>query len=144
MARKPQNAKPRDQAMTAPGMADTRKLAAAPRHQAATEQDVAASSDTRRGSTDGTAANAPDHARVADEPGQAGGENGSGLPATLPDMAIQDAGLIVTCHREGGRRRAGRRWEHGDTTVCDGELTDYQLALLQGDPRFTVRKIGQE
>ncbi|WP_104494198.1 hypothetical protein [Paracoccus denitrificans] len=60
------------------------------------------------------------------------------------DLAASEVGWIVTCHREDGRRRAGRRWPRGETPVRGGELTAHDLALLQGDPQFTVRKAGQD
>jgi len=52
--------------------------------------------------------------------------------------ATKEAGLVVTCHSKGGRRRAGRRWEEGQTRVAAGELDEFQLSQLIGDPRFTV------
>ena len=63
------------------------------------------------------------------------------------DIAFADAGqerafvkqISVTCHREGGRRRAGRRWDKGETVVEFDALSDYQLAQLKGDPQFTIR-----
>lgn len=61
---------------------------------------------------------------------------GSALAAAL---AAKTPAWIVTCHREGGRRRAGRRWPQGDTPITEGDLTGYELAMLQGDPLFTVR-----
>ncbi|ABL70068.1 hypothetical protein [Paracoccus denitrificans] len=60
------------------------------------------------------------------------------------DLAVSEVGWIVTCHREDGRRRAGRRWPRGEAPVRGGELTAHDLALLQGDPQFTVRKAGQD
>lgn len=139
MTRKPAQTEPDDQAKAAVVSAKDMMSVAAPSFASAEEND-----NTRRGGAAGNAAKAPDHAPEADEPGHAGGEDWSDLPATLPDMAIPAAGWVVTCHREGGRRRAGRRWDHGDTAVSDGELTDYQLAVLQGDPQFTLRKPAQD
>src|SRR5690606_36715025 len=55
------------------------------------------------------------------------------------DINVANPAWIVTCHREGGRRRAGRRWPKGETRVKGGELTAYDLAILKGDPQFSVR-----
>lgn len=60
------------------------------------------------------------------------------------DAAIDDLtapAFVVICHRAGGRRRAGRRWPEGESTVKEFELTAYQLAQLQGDPQFTVAAV---
>ncbi|MDQ1847674.1 hypothetical protein Q9299_05175 [Gemmobacter fulvus] len=52
---------------------------------------------------------------------------------------VQDFTIIVTCHREGGRRRAGRRWDHGETRLLASELRPEDLVMLQNDPQFTFR-----
>ena len=61
---------------------------------------------------------------------------------TLPtgDLAVDVPMLIVTCHQEGGRRRAGRRWQQGETTVSVAELSDDQIEWLRGDPLFMIRE----
>lgn len=58
------------------------------------------------------------------------GEDGPGAPAPM---------VTVICHRDGGRRRAGRRWPQGETILPAGDLQPFELAQLQGDPQFTVR-----
>lgn len=60
------------------------------------------------------------------------------------DLAVSEVEWIVTCHREGGRRRADRRWPKGETRVEAGELTAYDLAILKGDPQFSVRPAYQD
>ncbi len=57
-------------------------------------------------------------------------------------MAPADEALTITvmCHREDGRRRVGRRWPKGETTVPADELSDFQIAQLEADPQFTVKK----
>lgn len=46
--------------------------------------------------------------------------------------------VTVTCLAEGGRRRLGRRWPAGPTTVPAGVLSAEDIAILKGDPRFVV------
>lgn len=60
----------------------------------------------------------------------ADGATGAGGPG--------EARIVVTCLAEGGRRRLGRRWPSGPTEVPAGELTDDDIAILRGDPRFSV------
>lgn len=57
-------------------------------------------------------------------------------------MAPADEVLTITviCHREDGRRRVGRRWPKGETTITADELSDFQIAQLEADPQFTVKK----
>ena len=62
----------------------------------------------------------------------AAGASAAGGPADEPGT------LRVICHVEGGRRRLGRRWPKGETPVPEDELTVTDIALLEGDPRFTV------
>ncbi|HBU13739.1 MAG TPA: hypothetical protein DEF16_01930 [Gemmobacter sp.] len=47
--------------------------------------------------------------------------------------------VTVICHRDGGRRRAGRRWPQGETILPADDLHPFELAQLQGDPQFTVK-----
>lgn len=47
--------------------------------------------------------------------------------------------VTVICHRDGGRRRAGRRWPQGETILPADDLQPFDLAQLQGDPQFTVK-----
>ena len=136
------------------------------RKPAKTEADAAA--QTMVDNVVADAADAPSTTPAADEPGQTGGEVGADLPAGITasqldaiaetaatpmpiipkgadlefigmDLAVPEFAWIVTCHREGGRRRAGRRWPQGETPVTADELTGYELAMLKGDPLFTVR-----
>lgn len=55
-----------------------------------------------------------------------------------PDDDTSDGAVTVTCLAEGGRRRLGRRWPAGPTTVPVGILSAEDIAILQGDPRFVV------
>lgn len=54
-----------------------------------------------------------------------------------PELEIAPT-ITVTCLKEGGRRRAGRRWDAGHTVVLASDLTAYQLGQLRGDPLFRV------
>lgn len=115
----------------------------------------------------GTAGDAPTHGATADAPILADDASKAALEQAVADLAGEDrplflphrptliepiasaaaplpAAFIVTCHRQGGRRRAGRRWEHGATTVALGGLTAYELALLHGDPQFTVTAVDRD
>ncbi|MCL4065923.1 hypothetical protein M3484_05020 [Pseudomonas sp. GX19020] len=74
-----------------------------------------------------------------EQPGGAGnvlapeaGATGGGGPADDPAM------ITVICHAKDGRRRLDRRWPEGETPVPVGELSDTEIAILRGDPRFTV------
>ncbi|UFS63838.1 hypothetical protein LO749_06505 [Paracoccus denitrificans] len=146
---------------------------AVPEKEAGKPDAATASENTEGAETAQQAADAPNQAPADDVQGQTGGEDGSDLPATnnpqqLDDpaaahqgeaprsmaellasgsatsLAASEVDWIVTCHREDGRRRAGRRWPRGETPVRGGELNAHDLALLQGDPQFTVRKAGQD
>lgn len=64
------------------------------------------------------------------EPSPAAGATVAGGPG--------EARIIVTCLAEGGRRRLNRRWPSGPTEVPAGELTADDIAVLRGDPRFSV------
>lgn len=66
------------------------------------------------------------------EPGAAGGGGRD------DDTEDGDA-WIVTCSREGGRRRAGRRWAFGQTPAED--LTAEDIAALAADPSFALRRV---
>lgn len=61
-----------------------------------------------------------------------------------PDAGAADDGghaegfVTVTCLAEGGRRRLGRRWPAGSTTVPAVLLSAEDIAILKGDPRFVV------
>lgn len=59
--------------------------------------------------------------------------------ATGKDMEAQPT-ITVTCLRPGGRRRAGRRWPQGETIIAAADLTAFQLAQIEGDPLFSIRK----
>lgn len=59
------------------------------------------------------------------------------VPASI-DLPPQPI-VTVICHRDGGRRRAGRRWPQGETILPAGDLQPFELAQLQGDPQFTVK-----
>ena len=139
------------------GEAGSELPAAEDLQQAAIDTDSAANTHTEGGDKAGEIAGAPDHAPDGAVPGL-GGEVGLDLPATnaaaegekppvVPegiqyvgvDLAASEVEWIVTCHRDGGRRRAGRRWPKGETPVKGGDLTAYDLATLQGDPQFSVR-----
>lgn len=64
---------------------------------------------------------------------------GNGPAADAAASAVGGpADITVICHAKGGRRRLGRRWPDGETTVAEGDLSDTDIALLRGDPRFTV------
>lgn len=58
--------------------------------------------------------------------------------ATTVNLVTQPM-VTVICHRDGGRRRAGRRWPQGETILPADDLQSFELAQLQGDPQFTVR-----
>lgn len=113
--------------------------------------------DTKGGETAAETPAASETAPHTQPQGQTGGEDGTGLSADPDDVAalaaavaeLGDASITeieflpgatwtVVCHREGGRRRAGRHWPEGETTVPADELTDYELAQLDGDPAFTI------
>jgi len=85
---------------------------------------------------------APSAAPVEAVPGQVGREERPDLPATADHRPEVD--LAVVCHRKDGRRRAGQKWSFGETRINSAELTEYQLAQLQGDPAFTVFHIEKE
>jgi len=69
---------------------------------------------------------------LVDRPGDGVGGDG-GPEANVPLRAF----WIVTCAREGGRRRNGRRWAYGETEV--DELTEEDIAALEADPDFAVQ-----
>ncbi|MGR3479364.1 hypothetical protein [Salipiger marinus] len=48
--------------------------------------------------------------------------------------------LTVTCLRSEGRRRADRRWPEGETVLPLDELTPRQIATLEADPLFIVKR----
>lgn len=54
-----------------------------------------------------------------------------------PDAPANGTAWIVTCTREGGRRRAGRRWAFGPTRVTD--LDEATRDALETDPSFTLQ-----
>lgn len=113
---------------------------------------MAAHLNTEGGNVVADAADAPSTTPAADEPGQTGvGRSGRTFPPASPlrswmrlprrpqhqmpiipkgadlefigmDLAVPESAWIVTCHREGGRRRAGRRWPQGETPVTADEL----------------------
>lgn len=58
------------------------------------------------------------------------------IPEAKPPVAVPM--IAVVCHSAEGRRRVGRRWVAGETLIPVGDLSDYQLAQMCGDPLFTV------
>ena len=60
-------------------------------------------------------------------------------PVVSDTKPLADGMVSVWCHNPAGRRRAGRRWSPGETVVPVAELLPYELAMLQGDPQFTVK-----
>lgn len=77
----------------------------------------------------------------AQEPAPVLGGEATILPADQSegaDAEVPEAMISVVCHAEAGRRRAGRRWPAGETRVPASELTEGDIAVLRGDPRFTV------
>lgn len=46
--------------------------------------------------------------------------------------------ITVICRAKGGRRRVGRRWAEGGTELPASDLTETEIAILRGDPRFSV------
>ena len=48
--------------------------------------------------------------------------------------------LTVICLRSEGRRRADRRWPEGETVLPLDELTPRQIATLEADPLFIVKR----
>lgn len=89
----------------------------------------------------------PDSAAPSDQSPQVDGAAESPLVDRPGDGAGGAGGLgdddggawIVTCSREGGRRRIGRRWAFGSQTAED--LTEADIAALEADPSFTLRKV---
>ncbi|ALF02106.1 HI1506-related protein [Salipiger abyssi] len=58
------------------------------------------------------------------------------------DLAGEAPIITVICLRPDGRRRAGRRWDEGETLVPEDELTAFQIAVLEADPQFIVKREG--
>ena len=103
--------------------------------------DIAGDQDDRGTSTAGASPDAPDTAGPPVAPGGPGDDADHGIVApthTISGDEEEAPAYLVICHRDGGRRRGGRRWPHGKTRVREGELTEYELAQLKGDPQFTV------
>ncbi|KAA8606811.1 hypothetical protein [Salipiger aestuarii] len=50
------------------------------------------------------------------------------------------ATITITCLRPEGRRRAGRRWDEGETVIAETALSDFDLAVLEADPMFRVER----
>lgn len=103
--------------------------------------DAAGDQDDRGTSTAGASPDAPDTAGPPVAPGGAGDGADDGIVAPTHTISGDDEdapAYLVICHRDGGRRRGGRRWPHGQTSVREGELTEYELAQLMGDPQFTI------
>ncbi len=48
--------------------------------------------------------------------------------------------ITVTCLRPEGRRRAGRRWDEGETVIAETALSDFDLAVLEADPMFRIER----
>lgn len=120
----------------------------------------AGTTDTQEGEKVSEVAGAPNEVPAANAPEPAGGEEGTGLSAataaedarlthiiaglsTEPAPILPEFAWTVVCHRDGGRRRAGRHWPVGETPVRADELTEYDLVQLQGDPQFSVIAIEQ-
>lgn len=67
-------------------------------------------------------------------------------PATKPKTAADAGkktpakadGFTVICHVEAGRRRGGKRWPKGETSVPVKEMTEKLAAALDADPLLTV------
>lgn len=90
---------------------------------------------TEVAATDAATANRAALAPLAASP--APGAAGDGGPdADAPERVI----WIVTCSREGGKRRAGRRWAFGQTRADD--LTDSDILALEADPSFEVQRLS--
>ncbi|MBB96930.1 MAG: hypothetical protein CML68_20325 [Rhodobacteraceae bacterium] len=84
--------------------------------------------------------------------GTAPAEVGDVIAAPAPDPDEDQSGsdedvpvITVICHHPDGRRRSETRWPAGVSTVPVGDLTPFQLAQLEADPLFTVKRpAGQE
>lgn len=91
---------------------------------------AAASENTVAG--DDTAPGTPPAAPEGDQqPTDAGSVDFAALPA--------DIKLNVNCAIKGGRRRAGRRWAGGQTTIEASELTEDEFKALLADPMLQVK-----
>lgn len=51
---------------------------------------------------------------------------------------IEGDTVTVTCLVKAGRRRAGRRWEGGATTLPADDLSEDQIDALRADPMFAL------
>lgn len=93
---------------------------------------------------DGGQAQEDDRAALAKAVASLGGSPATIIPkgATLdllpPEAVPAEVVAVVICHAEAGRRRGGRRFAHGETTLTAGEASEELLAALQADPMFTV------
>ncbi|MBY6091070.1 hypothetical protein [Maritimibacter alkaliphilus] len=45
---------------------------------------------------------------------------------------------VVICYARGGRRRGGRRFDHGETHLAEDDLSDEMVEALKGDPDFMI------
>lgn len=139
MARKTAS-KPADEKAVDKAQAVDKTVEAASQAQADAEN-----AETKGGDATNNGVGAPGDAPSTQPEGHKGGEDRSDLPVTIAADEGQQlpdgAAWMVVCHRTEGRRRAGRHWAAGETPVIAGELTDYDLALLRGDPQFTVFEI---
>jgi hypothetical protein len=50
--------------------------------------------------------------------------------------------LVVSTHLEGGRRRAGRQFERAAVEISVSDLSDAEIAAIEGDPELTVKRLG--
>lgn len=143
MARKPaQTAKPESDEKPHDDVAqENTEGAKSADHTADAPQAPADDGQGQTGGEDQTDLSAGDDATAALLEAVAGGSNEQPpfIPAAADiDFTPPDDVWIVICHRNEGRRRAGRRWAHGRTPVRRGELTSFELAQLHADPLFTV------
>jgi hypothetical protein len=90
--------------------------------------------DADKDKTDTSSADASKDAN-AGKPGSGDSEQAG------PKDGVSESGaqISVICHRKDGRRRAGRRWDHGETLIAADEIDDFALQVLRADPHFTVK-----
>ncbi|WP_411836707.1 hypothetical protein [Paracoccus sp. ME4] len=134
MARKP--AKP-----TAAPEGDQTETDAIKVAQDTTTEQVQAEATADAGHDDGQTVTSEDSSDAAATAGLPAAPSRAGIDDGQETAPENDPAFMVICHRAGGRRRAGRRWPDGETPVHADELSAYELALLQGDPQFTVAVI---